>query len=85
MLLLVRAVEAGHGIAILPRLSVPDGVADVDVRPLREPALERRLIAVARASAMGRPVVGTVLEALVEAAKHTLTSQKRQFARPSAL
>jgi hypothetical protein len=60
-------------------------VADVDVRPLREPALERRLIAVARASAMGRPVVGTVLEALVEAAKHTLTSQKRQFARPSAL
>ncbi|MDT4907123.1 MAG: hypothetical protein QOI69_364 [Pseudonocardiales bacterium] len=85
MLLLVRAVEAGHGIAILPLLSVPDGVADVDVRPLREPALERRLIAVARASAMGRPVVGTVLEALVEAAKHTLTSQKRQFARPPAL
>jgi DNA-binding transcriptional LysR family regulator len=85
MLLLVRAVEAGHGIAILPLLSVPDGVADVDVRPLREPALERRLIAVARASAMGRPVVGTVLEALVEAAKHTLTSQKRQFARSPAL
>jgi DNA-binding transcriptional LysR family regulator len=85
MLLLVRAVEAGHGVAVLPRLSVPDAVADVDMRALREPVLERRLIAVARASAMGRPVVGTVLEALVEAAKHTLTSQKRQFAPRSAL
>jgi DNA-binding transcriptional LysR family regulator len=77
MLLLVRAVEAGHGVAVLPRLSVADAVAAVDVRRLRAPVLERRLIAVARASAMGRPVVGTVLAALIEAAKHTLASQKR--------
>ena len=85
MLLLVRAVEAGHGVAVLPRLSVADAVADVDVRPLREPVLERRLIAVARASAMGRPLVGTVFDALAEAAKHTLASQKRQFTRQAAL
>lgn len=85
MLLLVRAVAAGHGVAVLPRLSVADEMAEVEVRPLREPVLERRLIAVARASAMGRPVVGTVLDALVLAAQHTLTSQKRHFAPPSAL
>ncbi|PZS36606.1 MAG: LysR family transcriptional regulator [Pseudonocardiales bacterium] len=85
MLLLVRAVAAGHGVAVLPRLSVADEMAEVEVRPLREPVLERRLIAVARASAMGRPVVGTVLDALVLAAKHTLASQKRHFAPPSAL
>ena len=77
MLLLVRAVEAGHGVAVLPRLSVADAVAAVEVRPLRAPVLERRLIAVARASAMGRPVVGTVLAALIGAAQHTLASQKR--------
>jgi DNA-binding transcriptional LysR family regulator len=85
MLLLVRAVAAGHGVAVLPRLSVADAVAEVDVRPLRSPALERRLIALARASAMGRPVVGRVLDALVSATKLTLTSQKRQFARRTGL
>lgn len=70
MLVLMRAVEAGHGIAVLPRLAVADAdaVADVEVRPLRQPQLERRLLAVARASALGRPVVGAVLDAIGVAA-----------------
>ncbi|MDQ2750966.1 MAG: LysR substrate-binding domain-containing protein [Actinomycetota bacterium] len=85
MLLLLRAVEAGHGVAVLPRLSVSHAVADVALRALRAPGLERRLIAVARASAMGRPVVGTVFDALAQSAKHTLTSQKRHFERSATL
>ncbi|PZS25097.1 MAG: LysR family transcriptional regulator [Pseudonocardiales bacterium] len=67
MLVLVRAIEAGHGIAVLPRLAVADAVADVAIRSLRQPQLERRLIAVARASALGRPVIGTVFDAIVTA------------------
>jgi len=46
MLLLVRAVAAGHGVSVLPRLAVFDEVASVDVRPLRSPALHRRISAV---------------------------------------
>src|SRR5437764_523313 len=45
MLVLARAVAAGHGIAVLPLLSVADEVRGLDVRPLREPRLERRLTA----------------------------------------
>jgi DNA-binding transcriptional LysR family regulator len=67
MLLLVRAVADGHGIAVLPRRSVPVGVADVEIRPLREPALTRRLVAVARTSVAARPVVGATLDALEKA------------------
>ncbi len=83
LLLLVRAVEAGHGVAVLPRLSVADRVADVDVRPLRPPQLERRLVAVARASALGRPVVAAVLDAIGAAAGPSV-AQKRQTARGPA-
>ena len=83
MLLLVRAVEAGHGIAVLPRLSVADTVAEVEVRPLRQPQLQRRLIAVARASALGRPVVGTVLDTVLATVGSTGARQRRS-ARPGA-
>jgi hypothetical protein len=48
---------------------VPDGVADVAVAPLVEPALRRRLLAVARASVAARPVVAEVLDALAQACK----------------
>jgi len=68
MLLLVTAVAAGHGVAVLPRLSVVTQVASVDVRALCEPPLRRRLIAVARPSAQARPVVQAVLAALRAAA-----------------
>jgi DNA-binding transcriptional LysR family regulator len=68
MLVLASAVAAGHGIAVLPRLSVAIGAAAVEVRALREPAFERRLTAVARASALGRPAVAAVVDALASAA-----------------
>lgn len=68
MLLLVRAVAAGHGIAVLPRLAVADAVAIVDVRPLVEPAMKRRLLALTRTSSEDRPVVRGVLAALAKAA-----------------
>ena len=63
LLLLVRAVAAGHGVSVLPRLAVFDEVADVDVRPLRSPPLHRRISAVTRSNASARPVVQAVLKA----------------------
>ena len=47
MLLLARAVADGHGVAVLPLRSVAAAVEGIDVRPLREPPLNRRLYAVA--------------------------------------
>ncbi|MGH8963086.1 MAG: LysR substrate-binding domain-containing protein [Jatrophihabitantaceae bacterium] len=68
MLLLARAVAAGHGVSVLPRLSVAESV-DVETRTLREPRLTRRLSTVARSSALGRPVVAAVIDSLVRAAR----------------
>jgi DNA-binding transcriptional LysR family regulator len=69
MLLLVRAVAAGHGLAVLPRRSVAADAVQVQLTRLREPAMQRRLIAVARASALARPVVAAVLDACAAAAR----------------
>lgn len=69
MLVLARAVAAGHGIAVLPRLSVALDVAALEIRLLREPRSERRLSAVARSSALGRPSVAAVVDALGVAAR----------------
>ncbi|HET6877044.1 MAG TPA: LysR family transcriptional regulator [Jatrophihabitans sp.] len=69
MLLLVRAVADGHGIAVLPRRSVATDVAPVRIGPLHRPALARRLRAVARASAAARPVVAAVLSAVESACR----------------
>jgi len=66
MLLLVRAVAAGHGIAVLPRLAVADNVAEVVLRPLHEPRMNRRLIALTRTSSQARPVVRAVLAELAK-------------------
>jgi len=68
MLLLVRAVAAGHGVAVLPRLAVADTVAEVELRPLRQPRMNRRLIALTRTSSQARPVVRAVLAELAKAA-----------------
>jgi molybdate transport repressor ModE-like protein len=81
MLLLVRAVADGHGVAVLPRRSIAaefvtadaaaanGGAGTVQVQALREPTLTRRLLAVARASVAARPVVAEVLDACSRAAK----------------
>jgi molybdate transport repressor ModE-like protein len=68
MLVLARAVAAGHGVAVLPRRSIAEDAAAVTVRALRTPRLTRRLTAVARASALARPAVAAVLAALRDAA-----------------
>ena len=69
MLLLVRAVAAGHGIAVLPRRSVAADAATVAVLPVREPRLQRHLSAVVRGATLARPVVTQVLAALAVAAR----------------
>jgi len=69
MLLLARAVADGHGVAVLPLRSVAAAVEGIHVRPLREPPLNRRLYAVARASALARPVVATVIESFAAAVR----------------
>lgn len=66
MLVLARAVADGHGIAVLPRLSVAG--EGVELRPLREPRLARRLTALSRSSTAGRPSVRAVLDAVSAAA-----------------
>lgn len=67
MLLLVRAVAAGHGITVLPRLAVADQVADVVLHPLVEPAMNRRLLALTRTSSQDRPIIQAVLTELLKA------------------
>ncbi|MDQ1722881.1 MAG: hypothetical protein QOI26_2615, partial [Pseudonocardiales bacterium] len=67
MLLLVRAVAAGHGIAVLPRLAVADNVAEIEIRPLAEPSMTRRLLALTRSSSQDRPVIRAALDELVKA------------------
>jgi molybdate transport repressor ModE-like protein len=67
MLLLVRAVAAGHGIAVLPRLAVADNVAEIEIRPLAEPSMSRRLLALTRSSSQDRPNIRAALDELVKA------------------
>ena len=68
MLLLTRAVAAGHGVAVLPALSVDASVGDVDVRALAAPRMTRRLFLVGRSVTMRRPVVAAVAGAILSAA-----------------
>ncbi|MGI8667065.1 MAG: LysR family transcriptional regulator [Jatrophihabitans sp.] len=68
MLLLVRAVAAGHGIAVLPRLAVADNVAEIEIRSLVEPSMTRRLLALTRTSSQQRPIIRAVLTELAKAA-----------------
>jgi molybdate transport repressor ModE-like protein len=67
MLLLERAVAAGHGVAVLPRSAIAAS-AQVELRPLRQPRVARTLRAVSRAGTDARPVVRAVVDALTEAA-----------------
>jgi molybdate transport repressor ModE-like protein len=76
LLLLARAVAAGHGVAVLPRRAVAADIADVDVRRLKEPVLRRRLFAVVRSSAAPRPVLQNVLAALDGAARRAGSTRR---------
>jgi len=67
MLLLVRAVAAGHGIAVLPRMAVADNVAEIEIRPLAGAGMSRRLLALTRSSSQDRPIIRAALDELVKA------------------
>jgi molybdate transport repressor ModE-like protein len=67
MLLLARAVADGHGISLLPRRSVAQDVDGLLLAPV-EPSMQRRLVAVARASVASRPSVQLVIAAFQRAA-----------------
>ncbi len=68
MALLVKAVAAGHGVAVLPRLAVAGDTALVDLHPLADPVMTRRLAVVTRSASAGRPVIQAVLAALSDSA-----------------
>jgi DNA-binding transcriptional LysR family regulator len=68
MLLLERAVAAGHGVAVLPRLAVA-AAAQVDVRELAEPRIQRTLRTLVRTGSYDRPVVSVVRGALMDASR----------------
>jgi molybdate transport repressor ModE-like protein len=63
LLLLERAVAAGHGIAVLPPLAVT-GSAGIEAHPLAEPGIRRTLQALSRPGAAQRPAVCAVIDAL---------------------
>ena len=81
MLLLARAVADGHGVAVLPQMSVPAEAAGIYVSPLGGTGLTRRLTAAARSSAMDRPVIAALLAELVRAATDEVSDSRR--GRPS--
>ncbi len=64
MLVLARAVAAGHGVAVLPRSAVPPEVGRLALTALHRPALRRRLRVVTRPATAGRPIIERVLSAL---------------------
>jgi DNA-binding transcriptional LysR family regulator len=65
-------VADGHGVAVLPRLSIgADEAFGVTTALLGEPPMTRHLMAVARASSLSRPVVSVVLDAIGAAAART--------------
>jgi molybdate transport repressor ModE-like protein len=64
MLVLARAVAAGHGVAVLPRTAVPAEVEGLALAALDRPALRRRLRVVTRPATAGRPIIARVLSAL---------------------
>jgi hypothetical protein len=56
-------------------------VCGIDTRPLRTPALSRRLLAVARRSVSARPAVSRVIDAVHDAASGGATVAGRQKSR----
>lgn len=68
---IVAAVEAGLGAALVPRLADLRGF-DVSVQPLAEPDLHRRIFAAVRRGSSARPPIAAVLGALADAAGHVV-------------
>lgn len=60
--------EAGAGVALVPRLGLPDRPVAAPVRPVVDPPLHRRIFVAVRAGAETRPAVAAALAALRAAA-----------------
>ena len=67
------AVEAGLGVGIAPAMTDLRGL-DIDVQPLIEPTMNRRVFAAVRKGSGGAPVVQAVLGALLEAGARAQTN-----------
>ena len=63
-------VAAGAGVALIPRMALPNGISGVSLHPLRQPII-RTLEVLTRPGESQRPDIQTVLSALqVAAAAH---------------
>jgi DNA-binding transcriptional LysR family regulator len=60
---LIALVAAGAGVALVPRLALPDDVTGVSLHPLAEP-VTRRIFALTRTGTATRPDIRQVLEQL---------------------
>lgn len=61
------AVEAGLGVGLAPRMTDLRGL-DIAIRPLAEPAMNRRVFAAVRAGSGETPAIRAVLDAMLEVA-----------------
>lgn len=64
---LTALVEAGAGVALVPRMALPGGPLSVSLHPLREP-VTRMVFALTGPGAARRPDIGRALDALATAA-----------------
>ena len=61
----VKLVEAGAGVALVPRLAQPETVEDVVIRPVSGHAPRRHILLLTRPAAAAAPHVTAVVDALV--------------------
>jgi DNA-binding transcriptional LysR family regulator len=76
---LAAMVRAGAGVALIPRMALPDGARGLSLHPLTAP-VDRSITALTRAGESGRPEIRRVLGALgavVEAYQATLAEPNR--------
>jgi DNA-binding transcriptional LysR family regulator len=64
---LTALVAAGAGVALVPRMALPDGGAPVSLHPLNRP-VTRKVFALTRPGAGRRPDIGRALDTLAEVA-----------------
>ncbi|GAB2831521.1 LysR family transcriptional regulator [Actinoallomurus bryophytorum] len=69
---LTALVEAGAGVALIPRLALPEGPLEISLHPLTRP-VTRTVSALTRAGESRRPELRHTLDALQEAAANYLT------------
>jgi DNA-binding transcriptional LysR family regulator len=67
---LTALVAVGAGVALVPRLALPDGGAPVSLHPLSRP-VTRKVFALTGPGAGRRPDIGRALDALATAAAGT--------------